>query len=69
MPQNKKREHSFDAMIEFFIQKYNLATKQDINHIARKVDVLEKVLSKMSGAKKPVSSPARGNVRPLPRSY
>lgn len=51
----KKYEPSFDAMIKFFIQKYNLATKQDINRLARKIENLEKTLSKMSGPKKSVS--------------
>ena len=47
----RKKAPSFDAMIKFFIQKYNLATKQDINRIERKIDNLEKTLKKQPGAK------------------
>jgi len=39
-----KRKHSpsFDAMVKFFQQHYNFATKQDINRLVDKIDELEK---------------------------
>ena len=57
----RKNEPSFDAMIKFFIQKYNLATKQDINRIERKLDDLEKTFKKQSGAKTTASRAGKGN--------
>jgi len=38
-----KRTHSpsFDAMVKFFQQHYNFATKQDINRLVEKIDQLE----------------------------
>ena len=51
----KKREPSVDAMIRLFIQKYDIATKTDINRLTRKIEDLEKGLSKTSGAKSAAS--------------
>lgn len=56
----KKREPSFDAIIRLFIQKYGIATKQEINHLIRKVENLEKELSKISGNKSPSSGTTIG---------
>lgn len=62
----KKREPSFDAMINLFIKKYDIATKQDIDRLARKIDNLEKALSKKSGAgasgSRAKKSPSAGEV-------
>ena len=38
----RKRSPSFDAMVKFFQQHYNFATKQDINRLIDKMDNLEK---------------------------
>ena len=56
----RKKEPSFDAMIKFFIQKYKLATKQDINRIERKIDDLGKSIKKQSGAKTTTSRARKG---------
>ena len=49
MPQ-KKRDPSFDAMIKFFTQKYNIATKQDINFLLAKLEKLEKKVEEKKAA-------------------
>jgi len=49
-----KRPHSFDAMIKFFQQHYNFATKQDINKLVDKIEDLEKLIKKL---------PANGNLQ------
>lgn len=56
----KRREPSFDAMIRLFMQKYDIATKQDINRLTRKIEDLERAISKMSGAKEPTSRAEKG---------
>jgi len=56
----KKREPSFDAMIRLFLQKYDIATKRDINRLTRKIEDLEKALSKKPGAKEPTSRAKKG---------
>ena len=56
----KKQKPSFDAMIKFFMQKYDIATKKDINRLERKIDELKKDLSKKSVAKKSASGTTKG---------
>ncbi len=43
-----KLSPSFDAMIKFFLQHANFATKQDFNKLIDKIDVLEKHIRKLS---------------------
>ena len=35
---------SFDAMVKFFMQQYNIPTKKDINNLMAKIDKLEKLI-------------------------
>ena len=51
----KKQEPSFDSLIRLFIEKYDIATKQDINQLADKIDALEKSLSKAPRTEKTVA--------------
>lgn len=44
----RTRNPSFDAMVKFFIKHYNIATRQDINKLAEKIDALEKTIAKMA---------------------
>lgn len=55
----RKRNPSFDAMVKFFLKHYDIATKQDINRLTRKIEDLEKSLAKTSGAKKPAARKTR----------
>ncbi|MCF8037353.1 MAG: hypothetical protein K9K62_10815 [Desulfobacteraceae bacterium] len=50
----RKHKPSFDAMIRLFIQKYDIATKKEINRLARKIEDLEKRVSKPADAARPV---------------
>lgn len=43
----RKRSPSFDAMVKFFQQHYNFATKQDINRLVDKIDNLEKSIKEV----------------------
>ncbi|MFP4158898.1 MAG: hypothetical protein ACLFQ9_03615 [Desulfobacterales bacterium] len=54
----RKRNPSFDAMIKFFIKHYNIATRQDINKLAEKIDSLEKTIAKMA-AQGPAVGPGK----------
>ncbi|MBS3754403.1 MAG: hypothetical protein KGY56_01725 [Desulfobacterales bacterium] len=56
----RKHKPSFDAMIRFFIQKYDIATKKEINRLARKIEDLEKRLSKTTGAARPETGTKKG---------
>ena len=51
----KKRNPSFDAMVKFFLKHYNIATRQDINRLSRKIEDLEKSLLKAAGARRPAA--------------
>lgn len=37
----KAKSYSFDAVIRFFLQQYNIPTKQDIEKLAKKIERLE----------------------------
>ncbi|MEE8398644.1 MAG: hypothetical protein V3S89_06545 [Desulfobacterales bacterium] len=45
MVKRKGKSISFDAMVKFFMQNYNIATKRDIDRLIAKVDRLEKLIS------------------------
>ena len=49
MAKKRGKPVSFDAMIKFFMQYYNIPTRKDINKLATKIDKLEKLV-KMSMA-------------------
>lgn len=56
----RKQKPSFDAMIRLFIRKYDIATKKEINRLARKIEDLEKSLSKTADTRRPVSRTKKG---------
>ena len=49
MARKKGKSVSFDAMVKFFMQYYNIPTRKDIDKLMAKMDHLEKLI-KMSGA-------------------
>ena len=49
MAKKKGKSVSFDAMIKFFMQYYNIPTRKDIDKLMAKMDRLEKLV-KMSSA-------------------
>jgi hypothetical protein len=44
MTRRKGKSVSFDAMIKFFMQYYNIPTKKDIEKLIERMDQLEKVI-------------------------
>ena len=52
----KVKSASFDAMVKFFMQNYNIPTKKDINRLIDKLDSIEDLIKTMQNGKKhPVS--------------
>jgi hypothetical protein len=46
MKKKKAKTVSFDAMMKFFMQKYDIPTRKDINKLMKKIDRLEEVVKK-----------------------
>lgn len=44
MPRKKGKSVSFDAMVKFFMNTYNIPTKQDIERINARLDRIERLL-------------------------
>ena len=44
MARRKGKSISFDAMVKFFMQYYNIPTKKDIEKLIERMDRLEKVI-------------------------
>ena len=67
---NKKRSKqvSFDAMVKFFMQQYNIPTKRDVNNLIAKIDRLEKLIKATARPAKsgPVSRRVSGKGKALP---
>ena len=58
MAKRRGKAISFDAMVKFFMQHYNIPTKKDFEKLAAKMDRLEKLIkaTKTSGRRSRVSS-------------
>ncbi len=61
MARKKTKSVSFDAMVKFFLQHYDIPTKRDVEKLINKIDRLEEQL-KNSGASAN-RRPARKNLR------
>ncbi|MDL2320851.1 hypothetical protein LJC47_00680 [Desulfosarcina sp. OttesenSCG-928-B08] len=67
MSDRKSKPATFDAMVKFFLQKYNLPTKRDIERINDRLDRLETLLrSGVSGTRTPPVR--RGGRRPAEKT-
>jgi hypothetical protein len=44
MPKRKGKTASFDAMVKFFMQQYNIPTKKDVDRLMVKLDHLENLI-------------------------
>lgn len=62
MSRKKKKPVSFDAMVKFFMQTYNIPTKKDIERLSRRMDHIEQLIVKSIDANK-FSGPVRGRGR------
>jgi hypothetical protein len=55
MPRRKGKTVSFDAMVKFFMQNYNIPTKKDVDKLMAKLDRLENLIkAAMAGGGYPV---------------
>jgi hypothetical protein len=52
MLKKKRKGISFDAMVKFFIQQYDIPTKKDVMHLMDRMDRLEKLIRASSIAGK-----------------
>jgi Replication protein A C terminal len=57
MPKRKGKTASFDAMVKFFMQQYNIPTKKDIDRLMAKLDRLENLINQ--SAMSPYSTAVR----------
>ena len=58
----KKKSVSFDAMVKFFMQQYDIPTKSDVKVILQRLDRLEALIQQSVGRAAPKSaSSASGN--------
>jgi len=49
---HKGKSVSFDAMVKFFMQTYNIPTKKDVDKLMNKLDQIEKLLKSTGGPAK-----------------
>lgn len=47
MPRKKGKTISFDAMVKFFMQNYNIPTKKDVDMLVARLDRLENLIQSM----------------------
>lgn len=66
MLKKRRKVISFDAMVKFFMQNYNIPTKKDVDRLMEKIGQLESLLKTMSlqnlPAPQPRSAPSRKSV-------
>jgi hypothetical protein len=48
MARKRRKSVSFDAMVKYFLQNYNIPTKKDINKLMVRLDNLEQMIIKAS---------------------
>jgi len=49
MPRRKGKAISFDAMVKFFMQNYNIPTKKDVDRLIERLDRLENLIKSSMG--------------------
>jgi len=62
MSRKKKKPISFDAMVKFFMQTYNIPTKRDIDRLSRRLDHIEQLILKSIDSQK-ARGAAKGKIR------
>jgi hypothetical protein len=50
MSKRKGKTASFDAMVKFFMQNYNIPTKKDVDHLIERLDRLENLIKSSMGS-------------------
>ena len=59
MPRRKGKAISFDAMVKFFMQNYNIPTKKDVDQLMIRLDRLENLIKSSIGPGAAKSQSAR----------
>ena len=58
MQKRKGKAVSFDAMVKFFMQNYNIPTKKDVDRLMAKLDRLENLINTaMASSRYPLKGP------------
>ncbi len=63
MTKRKGKAVSFDAMVKFFLQNYNIPTRRDIDRLSARLDRLEKLI-RASAPRGRRTGPAAGESMP-----
>ncbi len=63
MTRKKGKSVSFDAMVKFFMQYYNIPTKKDVDKLMAKMDGLEKAIKSFELYAKRKSTPSVKSVK------
>ena len=50
MPKKRGKSISFDAMVKFFMQNYNIPTKSDVEKLITRMDRLEELIKAMAAS-------------------
>jgi len=50
MPRRRGKSISFDAMVKFFMQAYDIPTKRDVEKIMSRLDQLERAIASAAGS-------------------
>ena len=59
MTRKKGKAVSFDAMVKFFMQNYNIPTKKDVERLMAKLDRLENLIqASLASGRYPLKEPA-----------
>ncbi len=59
MPRKKGKAISFDAMVKFFMQNYNIPTKKDVDLLIARLDRLENLIKSTISSNHPKNYAAR----------
>jgi len=65
MAKKKGKSVSFDAMVKFFMNTYNIPTKQDVGKLAERLDRIERALVTLSISKSRRGKDVRVPGKPL----
>jgi hypothetical protein len=64
MPKKKGKSPSFDAMVKFFLQSYDIPTKKDLDRLIVRMDRMERLLRDLSGGGRRRSGGRGGDGKP-----
>lgn len=65
MAKKKGKSVSFDAMVKFFMNTYNIPTKQDVGKLAERLERIERALVTLSVSRSRRGKEAKGSGKPF----